>query len=136
MYPESEIERLRKGPGKTTPPGRGVGLATGVGEGLPRRWVMDLRRIEAIGVGRLKKELHELLRQLEAGVHYQLLRFDKPVAALIPYADYVDYTELARQDALAKALLQGKGYDPESMTEQEYLDLLAANLREVSNGNR
>lgn len=97
---------------------------------------MDLRRIEAIGVGRLKKEFHELLRQLEVGVHYQLLRFDKPVAALIPYLDYVAFTELARQDALARALLQGKGYDPESMTEQQYLDLLAANLQEVSHGNR
>lgn len=136
MHPESEIERLRKGSGKTTPPSWGVGLTTGEGDRLPQRWVMDLRRIEAIGVGRLKKEFHELLRQLEAGVHYQLLRFDRPVAALISYPDYVAYTELARQDALAKALLQGKGYDPESMTEQQYLDLLAANLREVSNGNR
>jgi antitoxin (DNA-binding transcriptional repressor) of toxin-antitoxin stability system len=133
---EIGIDRLRKGSGKTTPPCRGVGLTTDVGEDLPRRWVMDLRRIEAIGVGRLKKEFHELLRQLEAGFHYQLLRFDKPVAALIPYLDYVAFTELARQDALAKALLQGKGYDPESMTEQQYLDLLAANLREVSHGNR
>lgn len=97
---------------------------------------MDLRRIEAIGVGRLKKEFHELLRQLEAGVHYQLLRFDKPVAALIPYPDYVAFTELARQDALAKALLQGKGYDPASMTVQQFLDLLAASLREVSDASR
>jgi antitoxin (DNA-binding transcriptional repressor) of toxin-antitoxin stability system len=47
------------------------------------------------GVGRLKKEFHELLRQLDAGVHYQFLRFDRPVAALIPYLDYVAFTELA-----------------------------------------
>lgn len=97
---------------------------------------MDLRRIEAIGVGRLKKEFHELLRQLEAGVHYQLLRFDKPVAALIPYGDYVALSELARQDALTRALLQGKGYEPGSMTAEQFLDLLAAGLREVSDAGR
>lgn len=96
----------------------------------PRPDVMDLRRVEAIGVGRLRKEFHELLPQVEGGAHYLLLRFDKPVAALISHADYLAFSELARQDALAKALLQGKGYDPGSLSTEEYLDLLAQHVKE------
>ncbi|MFA5892066.1 MAG: hypothetical protein WDA27_14120 [Actinomycetota bacterium] len=92
---------------------------------------MDLRRIESIGVGRLRKEFHELLPHVEAGVHYLLLRFDKPVAALISHSDYLHFSELARQDALAKALLQGKGYDPTTLSVQDYLDLLARHVKEV-----
>jgi antitoxin (DNA-binding transcriptional repressor) of toxin-antitoxin stability system len=91
---------------------------------------MDLRRVESIGVGRLRKEFHELLPQVEAGVHFLLLRFDKPVAALISHADYLEFSELARQDALAKAVLQGKGYDPASLTVEQYLALLARHVRE------
>lgn len=91
---------------------------------------MDLRRVEAIGVGRLRKEFHDLLPQVEAGVHFLLLRFDKPVAALISHADYLHFSELARQDALAKAVLQGKGYDPATLTVELYLDLLAKHVRE------
>lgn len=96
---------------------------------------MDLRRIESVGIGRASNQLSELLRQVEAGVHYLLLRFDRPVAALISHGDYLALSELARKDALAKALLQGKGYDPASMTDQQYLDLLAANLKEGSDAN-
>lgn len=98
---------------------------------------MDLRRVESTGIGRAAKELYEILRQVEDGVHYLLLRFDKPVAALISHGDYLHYAELARQDALAKALLQGKGYDPEDLTPQQFLDLLATHVKEdrdASNG--
>jgi antitoxin (DNA-binding transcriptional repressor) of toxin-antitoxin stability system len=95
---------------------------------------MDLRRVEAVGIRRASNELSELIRQIEQGIHYLLLRFDQPVAALISHADYLAFSELARQDALAKALLQGKGYDPDSLSSQEYLNLLAANLKEESNG--
>ena len=95
---------------------------------------MDLRRVEAVGIRRASNELSELIRQIDQGIHYLLLRFDQPVAALISHADYLAYSELARQDALAKALLQGKGYDPDSLSPQEYLNLLAANLKEESNG--
>jgi len=91
---------------------------------------MALRRVEAIGVGRLRKEFYELLRNLGAGVHYILLRFDKPVAALISHEDYLAFSELARKDALAKALLQGKGYDPAALDVQQYLDLLARHVKE------
>ena len=97
---------------------------------------MDLRRVEAVGIRRASNELSELIRQIEQGVHYLLLRFDQPVAALISHADYLAFSELARQDALAKALLQGKGYDPDALSPQEYLNLLAANLKEESNGVR
>jgi hypothetical protein len=31
---------------------------------------------------------------------------------------------------LAQALLQGKGYDPSKLTAQEFLDLLAAHVKE------
>lgn len=95
---------------------------------------MDLRRVESVGIGRASNQLSELLRQVESGVHYLLLRFDHPVAALISHPDYLTFSELARQDALAKALLQGKGYDPNSMTAQQFLDLLAAHVKEESNG--
>ena len=97
---------------------------------------MDLRRVEAVGIRRASNELSELIRQIEQGVHYLLLRFDQPVAALISHADYLAFSELARQDALAKALLQGKGYDPDALSPQEYLNLLAANLKEESHGVR
>ena len=97
---------------------------------------MDLRRVESVGVGRASNELSELIRQVDQGVHYLILRFDHPVAALISHADYLTFSELARQDALAKALLQGKGYDPASMTVQQYLDLLATQLREGSDASR
>jgi antitoxin (DNA-binding transcriptional repressor) of toxin-antitoxin stability system len=110
-------------------------LGLGVASGVPRPEAgMDLRRVEAVGIRRASNELSELIRQIDQGVHYLLLRFDQPVAALISHADYLAYSELARQDALAKALLQGKGYDPESLSPQEYLNLLAANLKEESNG--
>lgn len=98
---------------------------------------MDLHRVESIGIGRAAKDLYEILRKVEAGVHYLLLRFDKPVASLISHSDYLHYTELARQDALAKALLQGKGYDPDDLTPQQFLDLLATHVKEerdASNG--
>lgn len=97
---------------------------------------MDLRRVEAVGIRRASNELSELIRHIDQGVHYLLLRFDQPVAALISHADYLAFSELARQDSLAKALLQGKGYDPSTMTVQQYLDLLAAHVKEESNGSR
>jgi antitoxin (DNA-binding transcriptional repressor) of toxin-antitoxin stability system len=91
---------------------------------------MDLRTVESVGVGRARQELYEILRRVEDGSHFLLLRFDRPVAALISHADYVAYSELARRDALARALLQGKGYDPTKLSAQEFLDLLAANVKE------
>ena len=90
---------------------------------------MDLRKIESIGTGKARKDLYEVLRQVEDGTHYVLLRFDRPVAALISHADYVAFSELAQQDALAKAVLQGKGYDPSSLGVQQFLDLLAAEVK-------
>lgn len=90
---------------------------------------MDLRRIESIGTGRARKDLYEVLRRVDEGTHYLLLRFDHPVAALISHADYLAFSELARQDALAKAVLQGKGYDPASLGVQQFLDLLAAQVK-------
>jgi antitoxin (DNA-binding transcriptional repressor) of toxin-antitoxin stability system len=96
---------------------------------------MDLRRVEAVGIRRASNELSDLIRQIEGGAHYLLLRFDKPVAALISHEDYVAFSELARQDSLARALLQGKGYDPRSMTAQQYLDLLAAHVKEESDAS-
>jgi antitoxin (DNA-binding transcriptional repressor) of toxin-antitoxin stability system len=94
---------------------------------------MDLRRVEAIGTGKARKELYEMLRRAQDGTHYLLLRFDRPVAALISHQDYLAFSELSRQDALAKAVLQGKGYDPSAMTVQEFLDLLAANVKGEAN---
>ena len=90
---------------------------------------MDLRKLESIGTGKARKDLYEILRQVGAGTHYLLLRFDRPVAAVISHADYIAFSELARQDALTKAVLQGKGYDPASMSVQGFLDLLAANVK-------
>jgi antitoxin (DNA-binding transcriptional repressor) of toxin-antitoxin stability system len=95
--------------------------------------VVDLRKVEAIGTGKARKELYEMLRRAQDGTHYLLLRFDRPVAALISHGDYLAFSELARQDALAKAVLQGKGYDPSTMTVQEFLDLLATNVKGEAN---
>jgi hypothetical protein len=93
---------------------------------------MDLHRVESVGVGRARRDLYEILRSVHGGAHYLLLRFDCPVAAVISYEDYVAFSELARKDALARALLQGKGYDTAKLTAQEFLDLLAASVREGS----
>jgi antitoxin (DNA-binding transcriptional repressor) of toxin-antitoxin stability system len=69
---------------------------------------MDLHQVESVGVGRARRDLYEILRSVEGGSPYLLLRFDRPVAAVIPHADYLAFSELARKDALARALLQGK----------------------------
>lgn len=90
---------------------------------------MELHRVEAVGIGRLRKDLYDVIRQVEGGTHYLLLRFDQPVAALISHADYLALSELARKDALAQALLQGKGYHPESLSVQEFLDLLDVHVK-------
>jgi antitoxin (DNA-binding transcriptional repressor) of toxin-antitoxin stability system len=90
---------------------------------------MDLRRVESIGTGKARKDLYEILRQVEGGTHYLLLRFDRPVAAIISHSDYLAFSELARQDALTKAVLQGKGYDPARLGVQEFLDLLATSVK-------
>jgi antitoxin (DNA-binding transcriptional repressor) of toxin-antitoxin stability system len=121
--PERKLVSVPRGSGENSPLALGVGVASGVH-----------RRVEAVGIRRASNELSELIRQIEQGVHYLLLRFDQPVAALVSHADYLAFSELARQDALAKALLQGKGYDPDSLSSQEYLNLLAANLKEESHG--
>jgi antitoxin (DNA-binding transcriptional repressor) of toxin-antitoxin stability system len=91
---------------------------------------MDLRSVESVGVGRARRDLYEILRQVEGGAHYLLLRFDRPIAAVISHADYLAFSELARKDALARALLQGKGYDPTKLSAQEFLDLLATHVKE------
>ena len=91
---------------------------------------MDLRSVEAVGIRRARDELYEILRRVEGGSHFLLLRFDHPVAVLISHADYVELSELARRDALARALLQGKGYDPAKLSAQEFLDLLATSVKE------
>lgn len=97
---------------------------------------MDLRRVEAVGIGRARKALYDLVREIESGTHYLLLRFDKPVAALISHGDYLHYSELARKDALARALLQGKGYDASSMSDEQYLELLATHVKEDKHASR
>jgi len=94
---------------------------------------MDLRKVQSIGTGKARKDLYEILRRAEQGTHFLLLRFDRPVAALISHADYLAFSELARQDALAKAVLQGKGYDPSRLSVQEFLDLLAQNVKGEAN---
>ena len=97
---------------------------------------MELRRVESVGIARAGNELSELIRQAQEGIHYLLLRFDRPVAALLSHGDYLEFSELARQDSLAKALLQGKDYDPHDLSAQQFLDLLAVNLREGSDASR
>jgi len=96
---------------------------------------MDLRQVESIGVGRARRDLYEILRQVEGGAHFLVFRFDRPVAAVVSHADYLAFSELARKDALARALLQGKGYDPAKLTAQEFLDLLATHVREGSDAS-
>src|SRR6266511_5952852 len=91
---------------------------------------MDLRSVESVGVGRARRDLYEILRQVEGGAHFLVFRFDRPVAAVISHTDYLAFSELARKDALARALLQGKGYDPATLSAQEFLDLLARNVKE------
>lgn len=97
---------------------------------------MDLRSVEAVGIGRARKDLYGILRGVQGGTHYLLLRFDQPVAALISHADYLAFSELARQDALAKAVLQGKGYDPTTLSVQEFLEILAGHVKEETDAGR
>lgn len=110
-----------------------VYITTYVGVQVATEALMDLRKVESIGTGKARKDLYEILRQVGEGTHYLLLRFDRPVAAVISHADYLAFSELARQDALAKAVLQGKGYDPASLSVQEFLDLLATNVKGEAN---
>ena len=97
---------------------------------------MDLRKVESVGIGKARKDLYDILRRVEGGTHYLFLRFDRPVAALIPHPDYLAFFELARQDALAKAVLQGKGYDPTSLSAQQFLDILADHVKGAANAGR
>lgn len=90
---------------------------------------MELHRVEAVGIQRARNGLTDLLRRVEEGVHYLLLRFDHPVAALISHRDYVHYTNLARKNALTRAFLQGRGYDPDDLTDEEFIRLLATQLK-------
>ncbi len=127
--PVRQVVRLRRGFGEITPAGRGVGMPPTGGTTGPRNGVMDLHTVEAVGIGRLRKDLSDIIRCVEGGTHYLLLRRDRPVAALISHADYLALSELARKDALARALLQGKGYDPGNLSVQEFLDLLAVHVK-------
>jgi antitoxin (DNA-binding transcriptional repressor) of toxin-antitoxin stability system len=45
--------------------------------------------VESVGVGRARRDLYEILREVEGGAHYLLLRFDRPIAAVISQADYL-----------------------------------------------
>ena len=90
---------------------------------------MDLRRVESVGIGKARKDLYDILRRVEGGSHYLLLRFDRPVAAVISHPDYLAFSELARQDALMRAVLQEKGYRPASLIVEEFLDILADHVK-------
>lgn len=107
-----------------------------LGLGFVPKDAMDLRKIESVGIGRARKDLSDILRGVEGGTHYLLLRFDRPVAALISHPDYLAFSELARQDALAKAVLQGKGYDPKTITLQQFLDILAGHVKGAADAGR
>lgn len=97
---------------------------------------MDLHQVKSIGLQRVRSALSDVVKEVEAGIHFLILRFDQPVAALIRHQDYVRFTELARKDALARALLKGKGYDPDSLTEDEFINLLAAQVKEETHAGR
>jgi len=97
---------------------------------------MDLRKVESVGIGKARKDLYAILRRVEGGTHYLLLRFDRPVAALISHADYLAFSELARKDALARAVLQGKGYDPTTLSVQQFLDILADHVKGEADAGR
>jgi antitoxin (DNA-binding transcriptional repressor) of toxin-antitoxin stability system len=97
---------------------------------------LDLRQVKSIGIQKARSALSEVLKEVEAGIHFLILRFDQPVAALIRHQDYVHFSNLARRDALARALLRGKGYDPDSLSEDEFLDLLASHIKEGSDASR
>ncbi len=97
---------------------------------------MDLYQLKSIGIQRARSGFSDVLKEVETGVRFLILRFDQPVAALIRHEDYVDYTQIARRDALARALLQGKGYDPESLSEEAFLKLLATHVKEGSDASR
>lgn len=90
--------------------------------------------IESIGIGRAGATFSNLLRRAEGGVRFVLLRFDEPAAAIISYTDFLRLGELERRDALAMALLRGKGYAPDLGTEQ-FIDVLSRVRQEASNGN-
>ena len=102
---------------------------------VPRE-AMDLRKVESVGIGKARKDLYDILRRVQGGSHYLLLRFDRPVAALISHADYLAFSELARKDALARAVLQGKGYDPTTLSVQEFLDILAGQVKGGADAGR
>jgi antitoxin (DNA-binding transcriptional repressor) of toxin-antitoxin stability system len=97
---------------------------------------MDLRRVESVGIGKARKDLYDILRRVEGGSHYLLLRFDRPVAAVISHPDYLAFSELARQDALMRAVLQGKGYRPASLSVEEFLDILADHVKGGADAGR
>lgn len=90
---------------------------------------MDLRAIDTVSVRQLKDELSELLRQVEAGNHFMVMRRLDAVAALIPSVDYRHYQGLLRREALVMALLRGRGVDLEEFTTDRFIDLLDEHVK-------
>lgn len=89
---------------------------------------MGLKAIETVSIRRVKAELNQLLREVEGGVQFIVRRRVDPVAALISHEDFRLYQELLHKEALAEALLRGKGFKPSELTTDRFIDLLDSQL--------
>jgi prevent-host-death family protein len=90
---------------------------------------LELRRVESVGIRRAKVDLSELLRQVESGVRFTILRRHEPVAALVPHEDFLLFLELERREALASALLRGRGIESHDLSTERFIDLLDRYVR-------
>lgn len=93
---------------------------------------MDLKTIETVSIRRVKAELNQLLREVERGIQFIIRRRTEPVAALISQQDFRRYQELLHKEALAETLLRGKGFRPQELTTDGFIDLLDSHLAKRS----
>lgn len=105
------------------------GYAAGDIDPLLEASEVDLRTVESVSVRRVKDELSDLLRKVESGAHFMVMRRLQAVAALIPSEDYQHYQELIRREALVNALLRGRGLELDDLTTEGFIDLLDAHVR-------
>lgn len=95
---------------------------------------MDLKLVESVSIRRAKDELSDLLRQVEAGAQFLIMRRLEPAGALISHADFQRFQELLRREGLAEALLRGRGIEATELSTDRFIDLLDRHVKTNKGG--